>query len=260
MTPQIPSTCDSLMAGRFSLGFGAGGRLPIWHGVGGFMFNSSSSPLLPQQHHRRVARLGLAMDNLESDWDFAPSSLALATTSGHFALRICAVDLKNAPMTAAAVDKIKQCLAASQISVEVADIKRSSRCARGRNQRFKTYLSSRHFFRRRPKCSDWCATAHPEPIDTFLTLRKSEESRRRVHTRRAPRWRSCLSMERSLFRWPWSALRCVSLRRMVLRGPPTCRTRCWFRLWWRALTLKLRTSRERSLYMKRRRRTQRRTR
>ena len=25
------------------LGFGAGGRLPIWHGLGGFMFNSSSS-------------------------------------------------------------------------------------------------------------------------------------------------------------------------------------------------------------------------
>ena len=63
------------------------------------------------------------MDNLESDWDFAPSSLALAATNGHFALRICAVDLKNAPMAAEAVDKIKQCLAASQISVEVTDIK-----------------------------------------------------------------------------------------------------------------------------------------
>ena len=45
MTPQLPSTCDcdSLQAGQFSLGFGAGGRLPIWHGVGGFVFNSSSS-------------------------------------------------------------------------------------------------------------------------------------------------------------------------------------------------------------------------
>ena len=43
MTPRLPSTCDSLKAGQFSLGFGAGGRLPIWHGVGGFMFNSSSS-------------------------------------------------------------------------------------------------------------------------------------------------------------------------------------------------------------------------
>ena len=39
----IPSTCDSLMAGHSLLGFGAGGRLPIWHGVGGFMSNSSSS-------------------------------------------------------------------------------------------------------------------------------------------------------------------------------------------------------------------------
>ena len=63
------------------------------------------------------------MENLESDWDFAASSLDRAATNGHFALRICAVDLKNAPMTAEAVDKIKQCLAASQISVEVADIK-----------------------------------------------------------------------------------------------------------------------------------------
>ena len=47
----------------------------------------------------RVSRSGLAMDNLESDWHFAPSSLALAETSGHVALRICAVDLKNAPQT-----------------------------------------------------------------------------------------------------------------------------------------------------------------
>ena len=63
------------------------------------------------------------MGNLESDWDFAPSSLALAATCGHVALRICAVDLKNAPQTARTLDKIKQCLAAAQISVEVADIK-----------------------------------------------------------------------------------------------------------------------------------------
>ena len=63
------------------------------------------------------------MGNLESDWDFAASSLALAATNDHFALRICAVDLKNAPMAAGALDKIKQCLAAAQISVEVTDIK-----------------------------------------------------------------------------------------------------------------------------------------
>ena len=29
------------------MGFGAGGRLPIWHGVGGFMSNSPSSPNNP---------------------------------------------------------------------------------------------------------------------------------------------------------------------------------------------------------------------
>ena len=63
------------------------------------------------------------MDNLESDWDFATSSLALATTSDHFALRICAVDLKNEPKTAEALGKIKRFLAAAQISVEVTDIK-----------------------------------------------------------------------------------------------------------------------------------------
>jgi hypothetical protein len=32
----------ALKAGQFSLGFGAGGRFPIWNGVGGFVFNSSS--------------------------------------------------------------------------------------------------------------------------------------------------------------------------------------------------------------------------
>ena len=63
------------------------------------------------------------MENLESEWDFTASTLALALTPGHFALRICAVDLKNAPQTAEALDKTKQCLAASQTSVEVADIR-----------------------------------------------------------------------------------------------------------------------------------------
>ena len=53
------------------------------------------------------------MGNLESDWDVAPSSLAFAATSGHVALHLCAVDLKNAPQTAETLDKIKQCLAAA---------------------------------------------------------------------------------------------------------------------------------------------------
>ena len=54
---------------------------------------------------------------------FSTSSLALAATSDHFALRICAVDLKNDSKTAEALIKIKRCLAAAQISVEVTDIK-----------------------------------------------------------------------------------------------------------------------------------------
>ena len=73
-------------------------------------------PSLPQ-HHRRVARSGLAMGNLESDWDFEPATLALALTPGHFALRVCAVDLKNAPQTAETLDKIKQCLEARRSSL-----------------------------------------------------------------------------------------------------------------------------------------------
>ena len=59
------------------------------------------------------------MDNLESDWGFLPATLALALTPGYFALRICAVDLKNSPETAEALEKIKQCPEAPQISVEV---------------------------------------------------------------------------------------------------------------------------------------------
>ena len=117
-----------------ALGFWSGRALATgtaWAGLSLIHHNSSwrwprsktpNRPLLPH-HHRRVARSGLAMDNLESGWGFAQSSLALAATRGHVALRICAVDLKNAPQTAEALDKIKQCLAAAQISVEVADIK-----------------------------------------------------------------------------------------------------------------------------------------
>ena len=63
-----------------------------------------NGPLLPQ-HHRRVAHLGLAMGNLEPEWNFNPATLALAKTPGYFALRVCAVDLKNAPQTAEALDK-----------------------------------------------------------------------------------------------------------------------------------------------------------
>ena len=68
------------------------------------------------------------MDNLESDWDFSGPSIILAETSDHFALRICAVDLKNEPKTAETLIKIQRCLAAAQISVEVTDIKAKPSC------------------------------------------------------------------------------------------------------------------------------------
>ena len=57
------------------------------------------------------------MDNLKSDWGFSASSLTLAETSDHFALRICTDDLKNEPLTAETLIKIKKCLAGAKISV-----------------------------------------------------------------------------------------------------------------------------------------------
>ena len=45
------------------------------------------------------------MGNLEPDWEFSKATLAHALKPGYFALRICAVDLKNAPQTAEALDK-----------------------------------------------------------------------------------------------------------------------------------------------------------
>jgi len=63
------------------------------------------------------------MDCLESEWNFSEPTLALARTPGYFALSVRAVDLKNAPVTAETLDKIKQCLAASQIEVERDNIK-----------------------------------------------------------------------------------------------------------------------------------------
>ena len=103
---------------------GPGGPWPTgarWRVEGAWGGNAQSPTTVT--HHLRVARLGLAMGNLESCRDFEPATLALALTPEYFALRICAVDLKNAPETAETLDKIKQCLAASQISVEVADIR-----------------------------------------------------------------------------------------------------------------------------------------
>ena len=63
------------------------------------------------------------MDCLESEWNFSEPALALARTPGYFALGVRAVDLKNAPETAETLEKIKQCLAASQIEVERGNIK-----------------------------------------------------------------------------------------------------------------------------------------
>ena len=62
------------------------------------------------------------MDNPKPNWNVSTSSRTLAETSDHVALRICAVDLKNEPLAAETLIKIKRCLATAKISVEVADI------------------------------------------------------------------------------------------------------------------------------------------
>ena len=90
------------------------------------------------------------MDNLESDWDFSAPSLTLDETSDHFALRICAVDLKNKPKTAETLIKVKRCLAAAQISVEVTDIK-AKPLRDGAKSTLQESLLSQNCFRRRQK-------------------------------------------------------------------------------------------------------------
>ena len=94
------------------------------------------------------------MGNLKSDWGFSASSLTLAETSDHFALRICAVDLKNAPLTAKTLIKINKCLAGANISVEVADIKVQPMRETERSRPCRTSSLWRNCFRRRQKCFD----------------------------------------------------------------------------------------------------------
>ena len=156
-------------------------------------------------HHRRVARLGLAMDNLESEWNFSEATLAYARTSGCFALRVCAVDLKNAPETAETLDKIKQCLAASQIEVEREHIKVKPLRAGSTSTLQDIFIVARLL----PKASKMVQLTCNGPagayIDSFLTSQKLAESRRRATTHHAPSWRSCHSMAQSSARWLWSA-------------------------------------------------------
>ena len=63
------------------------------------------------------------MESLASDWGFTPEIIPVAESSTHHALRICAVDLKNEPVTAEACVKIKKCLRVANIDVEVRNIR-----------------------------------------------------------------------------------------------------------------------------------------
>ena len=75
------------------------------------------------QHRRRVARSGVSQWATLNRTGTSAASLDSAVKDEQFALRICAVDLKNEPLAAGALIKIKTRLAGAKISVEVADIK-----------------------------------------------------------------------------------------------------------------------------------------
>ena len=159
------------------------------------------------------------MCNLKSDWNFSATSLDLATKDDQFALRICAIDLKNEPLAAEVLIKIKTCLAGAKISVEVADIKIEP-IRDGAKTTLQNIFVVAKLIPKAPKMqgpafsflkllSNWCAAAHLEPTDTFLTWTRLAESRRKVPTGRAQRWRSSRSTAQRSFRWRSSARRCA---------------------------------------------------
>ena len=116
------------------------------------------------------------MDNLESDWDFEPATLALALTPGYFALRVCAVDLKNAPQTAETLDKIKQCLEASQVAVELENIKIKPLRA-GSTSTLQDLFVVARLLPKASKMIQLLCNGPAEPTDSFLTSKKLTESR-----------------------------------------------------------------------------------
>ena len=63
------------------------------------------------------------MESLASDWGFTPEIIPVAESSTHHALRICAVDLKNEPVTAETFFKFIRCLRVENIDVEVRNIR-----------------------------------------------------------------------------------------------------------------------------------------
>ena len=119
------------------------------------------------------------MDNLKSDWNFSATSLDLATNDDQFALRICAVDLKNEPLAAETLIKIKTCLAGAKISVEVADIKVEP-IRDGAKTTLKDIFVVAKLLPKAPKMLRLVCSG-PPGADTFLAWwARSAESRRKV--------------------------------------------------------------------------------
>ena len=141
---------------------------------------------------------------LKSAWNSPATSLDLAAKDDQFALRICAVDLKNGPLAAGALIKIKTCLAVAKIPVEVADIKVEP----FRDGAKATLQGNSVVAKLLPKAPKMLHLVCSDP-DTFLTWMRSAESRRKVPTRCAPGFRSSRSTARRSFRWRLSARRCA---------------------------------------------------
>ena len=99
----------------------------------------------------------------------------LAETSDHFALRICAVDLKNEPLAAETLIKIKKCLAGAKISVEVANIKVEPLRDGAKSTLQDMFVVAKLLPRASKMLQLECVTTHPELTDPFLTSRKSAE-------------------------------------------------------------------------------------
>ena len=159
-------------------------------------------------------------------WGFSASSLTLAKTSDHFALRICAVDLKNEPLAAGALIKIKKCLAGAKIPVEVADIKVQP-LRDGAKSTLQDIFVVAKLLPKAPKMLQLMVDGPPGAHRPLFDLSAAFQSKGAYPPR--PKVAK-LPFNEATFTpvaFVRSAL-CVTetLRRMVLRGPGTCITRC----------------------------------
>jgi len=157
-----------------------------------------------------------------------PHDLSRDKTSDHFALRICAVDLKNEPLAAGALIKIKKCLAGAKIPVEVADIKVQP-LRDGAKSTLQDIFVVAKLLPKAPKMLQLMVDGPPGAHRPLFDL----EEIGGIPSKGAypPRSKVAKLPFNGATFTPVAFVRsalCVTetLRRMVLRGPGTCRTRC----------------------------------